>query len=117
MRRTACFARRNAVEARLNVLASKNVTAVNNRTPGTRPRMSCGLLTAQYNVEPVMNYNQKSPPVVTGFRVTNILDVKLHDISKAGKLIDDLIASGANTVYGVSFSFSDPSALMRQAAR
>jgi uncharacterized protein YggE len=74
------------------------------------------IATAQYSVEPVMNYNNPNqPPVVIGFRVTNILDVKVRDISKAGKLIDDLIGSGANTVYGLSFGFSDPSAIMRQA--
>src|SRR5947209_4322748 len=71
--------------------------------------------TAQFNVEPVMDYQQNVPPRVTGFRVTNILNVKIHDISKAGKLIDSLVASGANTVYGLSFGFSDPSALMNQA--
>ncbi len=72
--------------------------------------------TSQYSVEPVMNYNDNNqPPTVTGFRVTNILNVKIRDISKAGKLIDDLVKSGANTIYGLSFGFSDPSAVMQQA--
>jgi uncharacterized protein YggE len=71
--------------------------------------------TAQYNVEPVMDYRDNQPPTVTGFRVTNILNVKLRDISKAGKVIDDLVKAGANTVYGLSFGFSDPTALMKQA--
>lgn len=71
--------------------------------------------TAQYNVEPVMDYRDNQPPVVNGFRVTNILNVKLRDISKAGKVIDDLVKAGANTVYGLSFGFSDPTALMKQA--
>ena len=39
--RTRRPANRNAADARLNVLASKNVTAMSNRTPGTRLRMSC----------------------------------------------------------------------------
>ena len=71
--------------------------------------------TAQYNVEPVMNYRDNQPPEVTGFRVTNIMNVKIRDISKAGKLIDDLVKSGANSIYGLSFSFSDPTAVMKQA--
>ena len=72
--------------------------------------------TAQYNVEPVMDYSQQNaPPRVTGFRVTNILNVKIRDIAKAGKVIDDLVGAGANTVYGLSFGFSDPTALMKQA--
>jgi len=71
--------------------------------------------TSQYNVEPVMNYRENQPPEVTGFRVTNILNVKIHDTTKAGELIDSLVASGANTVYGLSFGFSDPSAIQQQA--
>src|SRR5438270_2325991 len=71
--------------------------------------------TAQYNVEPVMNYPQNQAPTVTSFRVTNIVNAKVRDITKAGKLIDDLVKSGANTIYGLSFGFSDPSALMKQA--
>lgn len=71
--------------------------------------------TAQYNVEPVMNYRENQPPTVTGYRVTNILNIKLRDLSKAGKLIDDLVKSGANSIYGLSFGFSDPTALMKQA--
>jgi len=71
--------------------------------------------TSQFNVEPVMDYQQNAPPRVTGFRVTNILNVKIRDIAKASKLIDSLVGSGANTIYGLSFGFADPSALMRQA--
>lgn len=71
--------------------------------------------TTQYNVEPVMDYRDGQSPTVTGFRVTNIVDVKIRDLSKASKLIDDLVKSGANTIYGLSFGFSDPSALMKQA--
>lgn len=73
------------------------------------------IATSQFNVEPVMNYRDNQPPEVTGFRVTNVMSVKIRDISKAGKLIDDLVKSGANTVYGLNFSFSDPTAVMKQA--
>lgn len=71
--------------------------------------------TSQYNVEPVMNYRDNQPPEVTGYRVTNIVSVKVRDLTKAGKLIDSLVSSGANSLYGISFGFSDPSALMKQA--
>ena len=71
--------------------------------------------TAQYNVEPVMDHRDNEAPRVTGFRVTNILAVKIRAIGNAGKLIDSLVQSGANSVYGLSFGFSDPSALMKQA--
>jgi hypothetical protein len=73
------------------------------------------IATSQYSVDPVMDYRDNEPPRVTGFRVTNVVSAKIRDISKAGDTIDALIKSGANTLYGVSFTFSDPSALMRQA--
>jgi len=73
------------------------------------------IATSQYNVEPVMNYRENQPPEITGYRVTNMVSAKIRDIAKAGKTIDDLVKSGANSVYGISFGFSDPTALMRQA--
>jgi uncharacterized protein YggE len=71
--------------------------------------------TAQYSVEPVMDYRDNQSPRLIGFRVTNIVNAKLRDISKAGKTVDDVVRSGANTVYGLRFSFSDPTALTKQA--
>ena len=74
------------------------------------------IATAQYSVEPVMDYSRNNePPRLVGFRVTNILNVKIRDTAKAGQIIDDQVKAGANTVYGLSFGFSDPTALMRQA--
>ena len=73
------------------------------------------ITTSQYAVSPMMNYPQNGAPTVTGYQVTNIVSVNVRDLTKAGKLIDSLVASGANSVYGVSFGFSDPSALMKQA--
>jgi hypothetical protein len=71
--------------------------------------------TTQYNVEPVMDYRDGQAPTVTGFRVTNVVEVKIRELSKASKLIDDLVKSGANTIYGLNFGFSDPTAGMKQA--
>lgn len=71
--------------------------------------------TTQYNVEPVMDYRDGQAPTVTGFRVTNVVEVKIRDLSKASKLIDDLVKSGANTIYGLNFGFADPTAVMKQA--
>jgi hypothetical protein len=71
--------------------------------------------TSQYNVEPVMNYRKNQPPEITGYRVTNMVSVEIRDITKAGKTIDDLVKSGANMVYGVSFGLFDPTALRHEA--
>jgi hypothetical protein len=73
------------------------------------------IATAQFSVEPVMDYRDGQTPRVTGFRVTHMLAVKIRDLNRAGQIIDDLVSSGANTVYGLSFGFSNPDALMNQA--
>jgi uncharacterized protein YggE len=73
------------------------------------------IATSQFSVEPVMDYRDGQAPRVTGFRVTHMFTVKIRDLGKAGQIIDDLVASGANTVYGLSFGFSNPDALMNQA--
>ena len=52
------------------------------RTIGLQPGVEDkDISTAQYNVEPVMNYPQNGSPTVTGFRVTNIVNVKLRDLA------------------------------------
>jgi uncharacterized protein YggE len=75
--------------------------------------------TAQYNIEPVMDYGSKGEPTATpqlvGFRVTNMLELTLRAPDQAPALLDRLMAAGANTMYVQGYTFSDPAAL-RQAA-
>jgi uncharacterized protein YggE len=71
--------------------------------------------TSRLAVEPLIVYENNKPPRQTGYRVTHILNVKLRDIAKSGKLIDSVVAIGVNKVQSLSFSFSDPTALLKQA--
>jgi uncharacterized protein YggE len=49
------------------------------------------------------------------YHVSNQVDVTIRDISKLGDLLDKAVTSGANSIYGVSFSVADPSKLEGQA--
>lgn len=75
--------------------------------------------TAQYGVEPVMEYPGEKggagAPKLLGYRVTNMLEITLRDTERAADLLDQLTTAGANTIYGISYSFADPDALARQA--
>ena len=75
--------------------------------------------TAQYNVEPVMDYGSKGEPNATpaliGFRVTNMLELTLRAPEQAPALLDRLVTAGANTMYVQGYLFSDPAALRRAA--
>jgi uncharacterized protein YggE len=73
------------------------------------------IATTRYGVENVMEYPQNQPPRRVGFRVTHILTIKVRDISNSGKLIDQLVAAGANSISNITFGFSNPDALLAQA--
>ncbi|MFN8496953.1 MAG: SIMPL domain-containing protein [Anaerolineae bacterium] len=71
--------------------------------------------TASYNVNAQRDNNNK----VTGYQVTNMVRVKIRDLSKVGATLDAAVSSGANQVYGISFTLADPAAAdkaARQAA-
>ena len=53
---------------------------------------------------------------ITGYLVSNQVDVTLDDTKKLGPALDTLIGAGANQINSVSFSIRDSEALM-QAAR
>ena len=52
---------------------------------------------------------------VSGYQVSNQVQVTTDDIEGLGTLIDELVASGANTIYSINFFTSDASRAMSQA--
>ncbi|MBQ8162251.1 MAG: SIMPL domain-containing protein [Clostridia bacterium] len=58
--------------------------------------------TRYFYVSTRYDYTQMEP-VVTGYEVSNQLSVTVHDISKAGDVIDTALHSGANSVDGISY--------------
>jgi uncharacterized protein len=70
--------------------------------------------TSNLSVQP--NYNNNGT-VITGYQVTNDVNVTLHDVSRAGIVIDDAAGTAGNAirVNGVSFSVQNEGALLAQA--
>jgi len=66
--------------------------------------------TSGYSVQPQYNYPQNGSPMLTGYRVTNSVNVTVRDINKAGQLLSAVTQAGANQVGGVSFGLADPEA-------
>jgi len=74
--------------------------------------------TAGYSVNPDYHYPpQGGQPTIAGYSANHILQVKLDDVSLAGKLIDLATQSGANTIHSLQFSLKDESAVQAQALR
>ena len=70
--------------------------------------------TQDYNVQPQYDY-KPSPPVLTGFQVTNSIQVTVRELGKAGVILDKATQSGATDVSGLTFDLADRTAAERQA--
>jgi len=68
--------------------------------------------TSGFNIYPTYNDTGRE---VTGYTVSNMVSVTIRDLSQAGDLLDKVVQSGANRVYGVSFGVSDQKAVTAQA--
>jgi len=71
--------------------------------------------TIRYQVNPMMDYSKPGSPVITGYQVANVVNVKARDLGKVGQLIDVGVKAGANNVQGVTFTIEDPSPIRSRA--
>jgi uncharacterized protein len=74
--------------------------------------------TTQFSVEPVYVYPQEGkPPVITGYRVHNMLSVRVRKLDKLGEVLDQLVTAGANQMSGISFDVSKAETLKDEARK
>jgi uncharacterized protein len=71
------------------------------------------LKTTGYNIYTVYDDSSSSilNPKVKSYRVTNTLTVTLHDVSRAGEVIDIAVANGVNQADSIQFMLSDAQSL------
>jgi uncharacterized protein YggE len=71
--------------------------------------------TSGLNLQPQFRYEQNQPPVLTGFQASNRVQVTLRDLKGAGRVIDTLVAEGANQIDGPDFRVAAPEPLLDKA--
>lgn len=72
--------------------------------------------TSRLSLQPqYTNPNRSGPSVLSGYRATNRVTVKLRDISKIAGVIDAVTAAGANDIGGINFAVSNASKLLDDA--
>jgi len=78
--------------------------------------------TQQFSIQPQYDFVPASPgvpgrQVIRGYRVSNVLVVKVRDLTKVSKTLDDASRAGGNAavVRGISFTIDDPEELRAQA--
>jgi uncharacterized protein YggE len=72
--------------------------------------------TSQLSLQPqYANQNRPGPNVLSGYRATNRVTVKLRDVTKIASVIDVVTAAGANDIGGINFTVSNASKLLDDA--
>jgi uncharacterized protein YggE len=71
--------------------------------------------TRNFSVQPQYANGNGQAPHVTGYQVSNQVEVRLAEIGKLGPALDALVAAGANQINEVNFSIHDPAALLAEA--
>lgn len=63
--------------------------------------------TSGLNLSPRMDYDNGRPPKMVGYAAHNSVRVRIRDISGLGEVLDQLVATGANEISGISFVRED----------
>ncbi len=72
--------------------------------------------TVSYNVNPIQTgYKEGEVPRITGYNVTNVVQIKIRKLSDVGTILDAAIAAGANSMNGLTYTIDDPSQITQQA--
>ena len=71
--------------------------------------------TSRLSLQPQYAPNRSGPSPVVGYRASNRVTVRIHDVSKVAGVIDTLVGAGANDIGNVAFEVSQASKLLDDA--
>jgi hypothetical protein len=68
------------------------------------------LTTVTYSIDPLTapRRSEQEPPSIVGYRVANIVRLKIRNLDAVGRIIDAAVAAGANTMRSLHFTVDDP---------
>ena len=64
--------------------------------------------TSSISLNPDYRYENNQAPVLTGYQASNNVSVKFRDIRNSGKILDALVAEGANQINGPTLTIDKP---------
>lgn len=71
--------------------------------------------TTQYQIYPKYSYEEKRGSQITGYSVTQSVEVKIRDLAKISQVLAKAGEAGANQVSGIQFTIDDPKNLRAEA--
>ncbi|MGI6526102.1 MAG: SIMPL domain-containing protein [Caldicoprobacterales bacterium] len=72
--------------------------------------------TENYSVYPDYKW-ENDKRILTGYKVVNMVRVKIREIDHTGKVLDNVAAKGANMVNGIQFTIEETSQLYQEALK
>jgi uncharacterized protein YggE len=71
--------------------------------------------TSNVNLNPEYRYPDNQPPQLTGYTASSQLTIRFRDIRNSGKILDALVAQGANQISGPNLVIDKPEAALDEA--
>src|SRR4051794_5305584 len=71
--------------------------------------------TSNISLNPEYRYVENQPPQLTGYTASNQLTIRFRDIRNSGKILDALVAEGANQINGPSLTIDKPEGALDEA--
>lgn len=71
--------------------------------------------TSNISLNPEYRYQENQPPQLTGYTASNQVNVRFRDIRNTGRILDALVAEGANQINGPSLTIDKPEEALDEA--
>jgi uncharacterized protein YggE len=71
--------------------------------------------TSSINLNPEYRYQDNRAPELVGYSASNQVSIRFHDIRNTGKILDALVAEGANQINGPTLTIDKPEAALDEA--
>ncbi|HEU5482607.1 MAG TPA: SIMPL domain-containing protein [Sphingomicrobium sp.] len=71
--------------------------------------------TSSINLNPEYRYEENKPPQLVGYSASNQVTIRFRDIRNSGRILDALVAQGANQINGPTMTIEHPEAALDEA--
>ncbi len=71
--------------------------------------------TSRLSLQPEYAPNRTGPSPIVGYRASNRVTIKVHDVAKIASVIDTLVTAGANDIGNINFTVTQASKLLDEA--
>ena len=93
-----------------NVAMGKVIAALKSANIDSRD-----IQTSRLSLQPQYAPSRSGPSPIVGYRASNRVTVRIHDVTKVANVIDTLVGAGANDIGNVNFEVSQASKLLDDA--